>query len=481
MKSKKIKKIAFALAVLIAVPVGANVLGLFMPKRYSAEMRVLIDETPATMPLEMSQFQNISDLENQGRPRSPQTQLDIITGSDVLLAAINIAHDKMPDKVKIDDEHLGDIYQSLVKRLGVDNEMNSDILTLKVTQSDPDVAAEIANDIGLAYQQYLKKLSAQVGEQEEQLLTTTIDQAKTQLKTVDKQIDDVKTQAHIADLQSAEQAAEANRETAEQKLADISGQYNGAVSSLHTAEEQLQSIPRTISTGSSTQANPVLLSVEQTLAAERVSLVDLQSKYDDSFPDVKHERLRVASLEKQIKGMKQSIDSTASLGPNPVYQQQLTNVVGLRGQVQSLAMQYSSAQAEYQKASAQAAGIPAAEQKLQALTRDRTVAEQNYEALDQKLSAIRAGGVAREPQVTIVSPAYPPTTPSFPDPRFLTIAGLAIGGFLAILILMPRPESPYNTDRTVVETAAAPAVSEGDQPEPLAAPRRGRPVKQYEA
>jgi len=449
MRKKKLRKVLLSVLVLIAFPVAFNIVGLFLQPRYSAEVRVLVDETTPATPIEQSQFQFISDIENAYRPRSTQTQLDIMTGSDVLLAAIRMAHDKMPDKVKMDDEHLAQIYDTLAKRLTVDNEMNSDILSLKVTQNDPAVAAEIANDIALAYIDYMKSLAAQAGSQEVQMLQATLDQEKRQLLQTDKQISDIKAKSQVLDVTTAEQAAAANRSTAEQKLADVQGQYDGAASSLKIAEAELKRIPVTISTGTQTQANPVLLNVQQSLATERLALADLESKYDDSFPMVKEQKLRVKNVESQIKDLKEKIEGSDSEGPNPVYQTQLNNVITLRTQVKAFAEQYASAKAEYDKASAQAGAIPAAERQLQGLIRNRTVAEQNYETLFQKLSAIQTEGLARKPEVQVVSPAYPPTTPSFPDPRLLTLAGIALGGFFAILILMPRPETPGDASKTL--------------------------------
>jgi hypothetical protein len=104
--------------------------------------------------------------------------------------------------------------------------------------------------------------------------------------------------------------------------------------------------------------------------------------------------------------------------------------------------------------------IPAAEQQLQSLIRDRTTYEQTYEQLAQRQTTAIHSVEVQRPPAEVVSPALPPATASFPDKKLLTLTGLALGVFFAVLILMPRPD--------LIRELPAEPVSDGPEPHRVA-------------
>src|SRR2546421_216532 len=157
MKSKTVKVIL----ALVLCPVVFLVLSLILPKRYTATMSLMLDPSIRIARPDDPNV-TIGDLTNAGRGRSIETEIDKLTGSEVLLNAINLTAAQHP-KVFADTVQAEANYTSLVNRLRIDNNRNSDIVDLRVTMEDPQVAADTANNIGQAYMDYNKKISASAG------------------------------------------------------------------------------------------------------------------------------------------------------------------------------------------------------------------------------------------------------------------------------------------------------------------------------
>ncbi|HWD37696.1 MAG TPA: GNVR domain-containing protein [Fimbriimonas sp.] len=438
-KGKKTGKVIWAIGVLVAFPIGMNIFARTLPKRYTAEMRLMVDQATQQLPSQEGPLSNIDDIGKFAGPRNPQTTLDILTGSDVIDSAIAMAAYRLPNKVD-KNRNSAAVYDDLVKRMTVDNELNSDILTIRVTQNDPEVAAELANDIGLAYTGYIQKLSKDAGAVMEGMLNKEITLAKSQLTDIDKKISDLKSKTQVYDVQQSESQLASAKSLADQRLASAQALYTGAAAQLQDAEQGINSIPKMVASTSRTTINPALVSLQQQLATEQANLAEARSKFQDDFPEVKHEAAKVAAIERQLKSLKVQVPGGVDMSPNPIYQSALTSLVQLRGQVKAYEQQAAQAKVDDDKATQDLAQIPSAEEQLQSLIRDRTVKEQNYEALAQRQTQLQAVGATRQANARIVSPALVPDGPSFPDSKMFSLAGLAMGAFLAVLIMMPRPE-----------------------------------------
>lgn len=438
---KNNRKALAAIGVLIGFPIALNAVGVFIPKRYTAEMRLLVDQSLQRAQISENPYQAIDDISEFDRPRSTQTQLDILTGTDVLEGAIAMAAQNLPGKISVDQDN-ADMYENLQRRTTVDNELNSDILSVRVTENDPVLAAELANDIGQSYSNYIKTIAKEGGSDELRALDKEIDDAQAELTSMDEGIKRLKTKSHIFDTLQSGEAEAGTKSATDQRLAQVSGQYRGAVASLADAELELAKIPKIIRSGNRNAVNPTEINLDESLAGERATLADLQAQYYPDFPLVKREQERIKNLEQQQKAIVKNIDAEQYTSANPVYQTQLENVENYREQVKSLRDEMASLQAASEHSAHVLDTIPLAEQELQSMTRSRNVAEQNYLALEQRRSVLKAIGMARQPSARVVSRALPPGSPSFPDPRLLTMAGLALGAFFAILIVMPRPQGP---------------------------------------
>src|SRR5690349_11500067 len=148
MKSKT-AKVAMALILCPLLMLG---LSLVLPKRYTATMSLMLD--PSIKIVNSSDPNaSLTDVTATGRGRSIETEIDKISGSEVLIGAINLTAKQHP-KAFSDSDQAEASYASLVNRLRIDNNRNSDIVDIRVTMDDPQVAADTANNIGKSYADY---------------------------------------------------------------------------------------------------------------------------------------------------------------------------------------------------------------------------------------------------------------------------------------------------------------------------------------
>src|SRR5579862_7283951 len=113
----KQKKALWALAVLVGVPVGLNLIGLAIPKRYTAEMRLLVDQSIQHAQITEDPLQPLNDISEFDRPLSTQTQLDVLTGTDVLQRALELGASHLPNTIKDDPSSASAQYEDLVRRI----------------------------------------------------------------------------------------------------------------------------------------------------------------------------------------------------------------------------------------------------------------------------------------------------------------------------------------------------------------------------
>ena len=431
-------KIFLALSLMVGIPALMYVLSLTVEKRYTAQVRLEVEA--AGMRTEYPNvFKSIDDNMTRADPGTVSSQVQVITGSEVLGAALQKARENLPNKLK-GDESVSNAYESLVRRLQIDSDPLSDVIGLRVTETDPELASELANDIAYAYADYVENKAKTSNSTLLTGLNTQVKTMKGRLAAIDSQIADYKAKAKVADSIAATQSSTSQLAANQQQLDSTRSQLDGTVSELAEAQRLLTGIPKTIVSQSSTQANPVPLGLETDLTRLRTQLADLQTQYTDEFPQVKGLKQQIRQGEANLKKYQTSIASGQVVAQNPAYQQQYANVLLLQGKVNNLKSAVASLQSTTNAVQTKVNDLPALQEKIDGLVRERLALEASYGQIVQRRDVTEAAEGARQPSVTVVSPALLPEAPSFPDTRLFILAGLAVGGFLAVLILMPRQE-----------------------------------------
>lgn len=462
-----------ALLALIAFPVGFGLLTLVMEKRYTASMRLMIDQRVRGYDSGSSPFAPIEDIMNASGPRTADTTVQILTGTEVLVDAIDRTRVKFPEAFA--GEKAADKYESLVRRLAVDASPLNDVIAVRVTMDDPEIAAETANQIGYAYIDYTRKMETTSGNAALAMINKQLETTKIDLAKIDAEIKAVKEQNKIADAAIAGQYTSQAYSAQQIKYSELQGNYEAAKAELVALQADIQKMPKTVKASTSTQPNPTILDLETQTARLEATLEGLRSKYYDTHPDIKALQLQIQTNKKQIGTIRAKIEASSNEVLNPNYTQTLLAISGTRARVASLGEQVAEIRNSLAEFEAKMGTLPEAERRLNELMRRRVILDANFAQLDQRREVVTSTGSGRKSPAQIVSTAIPPSLPSFPDLRLFVLIGLALGFVAAALIIMPKGDMDVygqwprgraglgaGTAPSVAGSASAPAIGEGD-------------------
>lgn len=475
-------KLWLALLAVIGFPLGMAALTNVFEKRYTAGMRILVDTTVRGYDQGGSVFAGIDDILAFSRPRSTETHINIMTGTQVLTKAIERTAQEYPKAFS--GAQINDQYESLVRRLAVDSSQFNDVLTIRVTMDDPKVAASVANNIGFAYIDFMRVMENEAGNAGLEVVKKQLDEGKKKLDETDQKIAQVKNQAKIADATLAGQSTTTFLTNLEQRYTEVLSALEGSRAELSSAERSLNSMPKMLDASTTETYSPMLQDIEVNLARAEAELKGLLARYLDDHPLVIDIKNRIAEYKRQKSQVKKNISAQSVQSYSTAYLNQESVVANVRGRVASLEQQLTQTSAALEAAKTKLEGFPEVERQLANLLRERQVLESTFLQLDQRRGAIEATGSGRRSVARIVSSALPPSVPSFPDQRLFTLVGLALGLIVGALIIMPRgdqdiygqwnqrQDKSLRARRTAtakpVEEEVRPAIQESSEDEPYA-------------
>ncbi|HMS53870.1 MAG TPA: hypothetical protein PKA27_00590 [Fimbriimonadaceae bacterium] len=440
------RRVFLAILVLILCPIMFGLLSFMFPKRYTSSISLLVDQTVRGLE-QGNPLAAIDDIIGFGRARSPQTQLEIITGSKVLMRAIETVTPQFPDQFP-DRETTAAKVNKLISRLRVDVSRESDVITLRVTSEDSELSAAVANAIGQSFIDISNEMAQENGNTALQVLNKQIDNSKTTLSRIDGEIAKFKGDLGVSDLTVAANGASSTISALELRKANAEGEYEGVIAELDEAERILTETPKELVLGTGSQLNPQLSEALAQLGRAKASYEASRARYLDDHPTVVEQKNQVDAWEKEVSKLSRDIKIREDKGPNPVYQQQIQNVATLKGRKRNLQNQLSQVTSELDYHRSQLNKYSTLEKNLAGLIRDRTVTEANYLQLVQRKDVLEAIGRGRSNMANIVSPALAYDQPSFPDTRLFILMGVGLGIVLFALILMPK--APTESFTTVV-------------------------------
>jgi uncharacterized protein involved in exopolysaccharide biosynthesis len=232
----------------------------------------------------------------------------------------------------------------------------------------------------------------------------------------------------------------------------LQGQLQNEQDSLNTAKQQrvyYQSMAEQYrnlhASGKSVDGSPTeVTTYDQELAKLRSQLMDLRSRYTDSYPDVQRVKEQISETEKQKQAflaapklpVKQGSGSEIDSGPLAQLQSQLqANQLEISSRERAIARLEASVN-EYQ---ARLNAQPGTEQQLADLTRGYEQSKANYDDLlrkkNQSTMATSMEHLQQGERFTMLDPPSLPGKPSYPNRLKFCAMGLALGAALGCLIV----------------------------------------------
>lgn len=360
---------------------------------YQAEAKIIVTDLKKNQP-NVSDIQGIIDNYANYPNFTVESYKDQIKNPEILY--------KVREQLDLDPEEYS--LSGLADLISVENPQNTNILSIKVKEKNPRLAADIANTLAANFSDFITILT-------QRQATKSLEYIKTQLEVEEENLNNVLLEYKtflqqprgVSELESEQASKIAQITDLKEQLSQLEINISVAETILVAAQKQLNSIDKTLVTKNSLSENPVLYNYVQN-----------EKEIDGK------EALTIEMVNEEINPNYIEIDKTIN-----ITQLQLAEYKAAKDQISE---QIKIAQTELEQLQ-----VELAEKKLtnDTLTRKVETAQKTYNAFMDKYeeSRITQSGKIGENAVVISSEALAPMRPIAPRKAL----NVAIAGILGIM------------------------------------------------
>jgi chain length determinant protein EpsF len=372
------------------ITVGTTVaISLIMPKSYTATTSLVLNYKgvdPVTG----------SAMAPQLMPGYIATQTDIITSRNVaikVVKSLKLADNPDVQQTFKDSNGKGDINEwiadLLLEKLDVKPSLESSVIDVSFTTSDPESAAAIANEFASAYQQTNIQLKTEPSQKAAEFLDT-------QTKNLHAKLEAAQTKLASFQQEKGITSATGNLDVETGRLNDLSSQ-------LVIAQSQ-----------SDVTANPVVQNLKIDITNAKSKLTDLSQSVGVNHPQYLGAQATLRKLEAQLADetnkSSSNMDGTARL-----YKQRVGEIAGAVAAQKNRVLELNRYRTE-----------------LTLLQQDVDNAQRALDATNLRLTQTRLEGNANQTDIAILNPATPPQKPTSPKLLINILLSIFLGGMLGI-------------------------------------------------
>jgi capsular exopolysaccharide synthesis family protein len=463
-------------SVFLGVIAAITISTLLTPKRWTTETKMLAGNPSgvASNPGAQSAIPYLNSIMLGDPARSAETYTELLGETPVV------------QKV-IDNLHLDTTVRALQGAVKVKPITNTNIIAVSVAWSSPEMSAQIADEFAKVF--VLREADLVSGQANGALavLAQRVPEARDSLAQAERNLSEYQTSHHIADISTQTSATVNNAVATDAKINSVQLDKRQADAQVASFSATLAGLSSTTGGGSSVAQNPVLAQLNTQLATSQTQLANARQQYTDSHPAVIALKAQVADLQRQIARTPATIVAQVNTIANPVYQQVSQQLAAARAMSQSDADQLVTLARQRAAINPQLAALPGQMQRLAELKRAQKLAEDLYNALQQKFNDATIARTTGSSDVTIVEPAsaaLATKSPSlFTNLVIATIVGLVLA--LGLVFLVDwfdgriRDERDVEGELGLPVLASIPQLPSGDGAEAIPANVRNAAMESY--
>ena len=286
-----LRRYALLIGVVFAACVGAAyIYNARQTPIYSASADILVDvggTTPGGTTQGSSEVDPVAEMLNAGRARSIQTQVEVLQRRPIVEAALKSMKPPLSRKRKPD--------------LKVENIKDTDIIRVTVEDPSPKVAAGFANAVANAYiakSQASNRRSATVTRV---FLEQQLADKKRELDEATNRLKSYKETSGIASLDAETTGRMQRLAATEEQLASAQTQVRSIEAQLRAVRAQLSTAEQTYLASTSSSVDPVVTSMEGTIATLEVQRAGLLREFQPTAPEVQALDDQIAEARKTLQ------------------------------------------------------------------------------------------------------------------------------------------------------------------------------------
>ena len=438
------------LAILIAFPLLVTWCSLVIPRSYTTQAKLMTGPTgptSATQPQATLPFLN--EMLLGFGTQTTESYVELLTEPPVAQGVI-------------DQLHLNITPGGLLQHIQAVPVINTSIITLKATWSDPVTAANIANTTAQVFVDRERDIVAREAISAMNYIGQQLPRARNDMEQAAAGLAAFQSEHSIADITNQTQTQIQALATLDAKLSQSQTDAGQDQAQLKSVEGVLAKTPPTLIGSKNVGTNPVVDQLRTQLAQVDVQLKTAESQYTDQHPIVIALKQQKADLESRINSLPQTVNSSNSVIPNPVYQQFRQEEGTLQGQIAAQQALKSGLERQRSQMEQQIRTIPTEQLQYTELARKAKSTEDIYNALEGKYNDASVEKDAAISDVALISPAQATSYAVTPDLRLNVIVSIIVGimlAFVGVALVEVFDASLKGDERELEETYHLPVLT----------------------
>jgi polysaccharide biosynthesis transport protein len=395
--------------ILLATVMATLVVSLIMPKTY---------EATATLVLNMKGSDPVTGLTlpAQLMPGYIATQMDIISSMNVALQVVDelklADNPEMQERFKAASKETGSIRDwlatQLLEKLVIKPAHESSVLNISFRNSNPQLAANIANAFASAYQRTSVQLKVNPSKEAAAYFNKQIKLLRDNFETAQKKVSKYQQENGIVNADNRFDVESTRLNELSSQLVMVQGQMMEATS------RQTQALGNGATESPDIIANPLIQNLKSQLAVAQLKLSGLAQKLTTNHPNYQSAEAEVNQLRSELNGQIRATSN--SLGNN----------------VSILKRREFELRAALDVQRAKVLEINRKRDELKLLTNDLDSAQRQYDSATQRFTQTNFEGQSSQTDVVLLNPANAPITAATPKTLINTLLSIVIGTILGL-------------------------------------------------
>ena len=331
--------------------------------------------------------------------------------------------------------------ERLRRALWVRFSANSNVLRVTLSLPDADRAELALNAVLEAYFAHRSEVFAQG---DSRLLSIETDRMAADLRSLDAQISQIRSEARILDLPQDMQLANARLDSVTTRIDGLRERKAITDAQLQAASARLASHPqRVVATAESTNLAPNDDSRNE-LTRLLLERRHMGAQFTPDWPPLRALDQRISALRESIAANARIRFETVREVRNPAVEQISLRIATLEVEADAIGRQMDELLGQRREAEARAAALLRAEATLRDLGRRRDTLEASFRQISGRETGARVAEDARRARSPTVSVMQTPTLPAQPRDRSMSfilaglVGGVMFAGASAILLTLTR-------------------------------------------
>lgn len=334
---------------------------------------------------------------------------------------------------------------------------DSHLVRISFTDRDPVLAADVANAVSDAYQQFNFDTRYSTTAQAAEFLTKEVARIQSEIAEMERKLQDLGSRKEILAL------SDGTKDISEQALSDLNSRYVDAQGRLALAAARDEAVRKTpVDALPEVLNSPLIANLRQQHAEVERRYRQMAERFKEDWPPLRQ-------LKEELEGARERLDIESSTIARQVRGVARAEHERIRSELERLDIEVENQKGEVQRVNRDAIEYASLQNEVE--TRRKVLAElvarQSETATSERLTDTRASNIR------VVDAAEPPSSPVRPKKAMTLlisiILGLGLGG--AIAFLLEHLDSTVKNEQDVDRWAALPALGHIPLSQPLRAVR----------